>query len=291
MTDLRIRETNDAYKFKQIDIEYDPEVSAIWTYMKPFGIACFNLELLNELQTCDALFQKYNGQFTVGSQVHPVNYHVLASRGDNVFSLGGDLALFITLIKSRDREALLSYAKTCIDVIHNRTRNYHADVTTISLIQGDALGGGFECALSSNVIIAEESAVVGFPEILFNLFPGMGAYSFLARRIGAKKAEEMILSGKIYEVGKLHEMGLIDVLVPTGQGENAVYDFIRKNSRRLNGMRAMYECRRHTNPISYAELMNITEVWVDAALRLKEKDLNMMHRIVLHQMRRVASIQ
>jgi DSF synthase len=49
------------------------------------------------------------------------------------------------------------------------------DVTTIALVQGDALGGGFETALSSNVLIAERSAKLGFPEILFNLFPGMGA--------------------------------------------------------------------------------------------------------------------
>ena len=51
-------------------------------------------------------------------------------------------------------------------------------------MQGECLGGGFEAALSSDVIVAEKSARFGFPEILFNLFPGMGAYSFLERKIG-----------------------------------------------------------------------------------------------------------
>jgi DSF synthase len=272
-------------KFRQIEVEYDPEMRVLWTYMKPLGTACFNLGLLEEIRTNDKLLEKNKGKILFDNQLCPVDYYVGASRVQNVFNYGGDLALFVLLIKSRDREALLHYAKLCIETLYGRLTSYNTAATTISLIQGDALGGGLESALSSHVVIAEESARMGFPEILFNLFPGMGAYSLLSRRIGAVKAEEMILSGKIYEARELHEMGLIDVLVPAGAGESAVYDFIRKNSRRLNGMRAMYECRRYTNPISYDELMNITEVWVDAALKLQEKDLKMMGRLVRSQMR------
>jgi DSF synthase len=113
----------------------------------------------------------------------------------------------------------------------------------------------------------------------------MGAYSLLTRRLGAKKAEEIILGGKIYEARELYQMGIVDILVPKGEGENAVYKFIRQNSKRLNGMRAMYQCRHHTHPISYEELMNITEVWVDSALRLQDRDLKMMGRLVRAQLR------
>ena len=70
---------------------------------------------------------------------------------------------------------------------------------------------------------------MGLPEILFNLFPGMGAYSLLARRLGMKKAEEMILSGKIFEARELHEMGVVDMIVPSGEGERGRAD--------LRGMR------------------------------------------------------
>ncbi len=60
-----------------------------------------------------------------------------------VFNLGGDLALFVLLIKSREREALAHYAKLCIDNVYARVQNYHCPwLTTISLVQGDALGGG-----------------------------------------------------------------------------------------------------------------------------------------------------
>ena len=86
-------------------------------------------------------------------------------------------------------------------------------------MQGDALGGGFEAALSASVIVAEESARMGFPEILFNLFPGMGAYSFLSRKIGRRAAEEMIVSGTIYGARQLFDLGVVDVLTPDGTGE------------------------------------------------------------------------
>src|SRR5262249_11115027 len=137
---------------------------------------------------------------------------------------------------------------------------------TISLVQGDALGGGFEAALASDVIIAEEQAKLGLPEILFNLFPGMGAYSLLARRIGSRLAEEMILSGNLYSATKLQEMGLVDVVAPKGNGELAVFDYVQKVDKRRNGVAATYNARKNVFPVSYDELIRVTTVWVDAAL-------------------------
>jgi DSF synthase len=290
MTELRhlrmplMTEIGDT-QYRQLEVEFDPETRSVWTHLKPSSTACFNLGILGDLRNNDLAFAKNQGKVRYGDALMPVDYFVLTSKTAHVFNYGGDLALFVLLIKSRDREALLHYARLCIDIIHARISNYNTNAPTISLVQGDALGGGFEFALTSNVIIAEESARMGFPEILFNLFPGMGAYSLLARRLGAKKAEEMILSGKIYEARELHEMGIVDVLVPTGEGEKGVYNFIRQNNRHLNGMRAMYACRHHTNPITHKELMDITEMWVDAALNLQDRDLKMMGRLVRAQMR------
>jgi DSF synthase len=158
---------------------------------------------------------------------------------------------------------------------------------TISLVQGDALGGGMECALSSDVVFAEESAQLGLPEALFNLFPGMGGYSLVSRRIGMRQAEELILSGQVLPAAKLHEMGLVDVLVPDGQGETAVQNWIAKNSKRRNATQAVFRTRQIVHPITREELDAVTEIWVDAALRLEDRDLKMMGRIVRSQMRRL----
>jgi DSF synthase len=101
-----------------------------------------------------------------------------------------------------------------------------------------------------------------------------------------KRAEEMILSGRIYPAAELHEMGVVDVLVEDGAGEAAVYDYVRRNERRRNGTQAMFNCRQHVNPISYDELLNITNIWVDAALRLEDRDLKLMSRLGRSQLKR-----
>ena len=126
---------------------------------------------------------------------------------------------------------------------------------------------------------------MGFPEIMFNLFPGMGAYSLLSRRIGMRAAEKMMISGNTYLAEDLEKLGVVDMVVPPGEGTKAVFEMIQKQSKRLNGLRAIYECRRHTNPVSYKELLDITSIWVDSALKLTDKDLHMMNRLV-HSQRR-----
>src|SRR5438552_3484262 len=135
-------------------------------------------------------------------------------------------------------------------------------------------------------MLEERRARMGLPEILFNLFPGMGAYSLLGRRVGIKRAEEMIFSGRIYTAAELHEMGVVDVLAEDGLGEAAVDDYICRNERRRNATQAVFSCRQHLNPISYDELLNITNIWVDAALRLEDRDLKLMSRLGRSQLKR-----
>ena len=89
---------------------------------------------------------------------------------------------------------------------------------------------------------------MGLPEILFNLFPGMGACSLLARRIGIRAAEELILSGKIYTAAELHKMGVVDVVATDGQGESAVRNWIAKNAKRRNGLQAVHRARQFIHP-------------------------------------------
>ena len=272
----------------QFETEFDPASGTVWGFFNPGGNACFSLGLLKDIRTHDGALETNAGHVLFEGAMHKANYYVVGSRVPRVFNLGGDLALFVLLIKSRDREALAHYAKLCIDNVYPRVRNYNCPaLTTISLVQGDALGGGFECALSSDVLIAEESAVMGLPEILFNLLPGMGAYSLLARRIGMRAAESLILSGKMLTAAKLHEMGVIDVLAKDGEGEAAVGQWIHANRKRRNGYAAVYRARQCVHPVTREELDSIAEVWVDAALRLEDRDLKMMGRLVRSQMRRM----
>jgi len=272
----------------QYESEFEPATQTAWGYLSPKGTACFNLGLLKDMRSHDQQLAANKGRIEVDGAEHEVHYYVTGSRVPSVFNLGGDLALFVLLIKARDREALSHYARLCIDIIHPRSQSFFSPtLTKIALVQGDALGGGFECALASDVIVAEERAQLGFPEILFNLFPGMGAYSLLSRRIGMRAAEELILSGRILSASELHEMGVVDVLAKNGEGEATVRDWIAKNAKRRNGMQAAFSARRRVNHVTREELDAITDVWVDAAFRRGDRDLKMMSRIVRAQMRRM----
>src|SRR5437588_7625782 len=159
----------------QYETEFEPATGTIWGYFKPRGTACFSLGLLKDIRRHDSALATNGGKVDIGGgEMQTANYYVCASRDPQAFNLGGDLALFVLLIKARDRDALAHYSRLCIDNMYARIQNSQSStMATISLVQGDALGGGFECAMSSDVIVAEESAQLGLPEILFNLFPGM----------------------------------------------------------------------------------------------------------------------
>jgi DSF synthase len=270
-------------KYSQISTRFDPEYGVLWTEFKPEGIPCCSQELLDDLDHHQKILEKSGGKIKIGDQLHAIRYAVAASLTPGVFNLGGDLGLFSSLIKSQDRQALLKYSTKCLDVIFSRTSHYNFPLITISLVQGDALGGGLEAALASDAIIAERSAKLGFPEMLFNLIPGHGAFSMAARKIGVANAEKMILSGKIYSAEELHELGLVDVLVEDGEGVEAVRDYVAKRSRCSNGYMALQKARHRFNPVTYQEMMDITNIWVDAALQLNEKDLKVMDRFLRSQ--------
>jgi DSF synthase len=273
----------------QYQTEFEPATGTVWGYFNPKdGVPCYSLGLLKDILEHDQQLVKNRGKVEVEGALYEVNHYVTASRIPGIFNVGGDLALFSMLIKAGDREALAQYARLCIDNIHPRTQAFFTPtLTKIVLVQGDALGGGFECALASDVIVAEESAQMGLPEILFNLFPGMGACSLLARRIGMRAAEELILSGKIMTAAELHKMGVVDVLATDGQGETAVRNWIAKNEKRRNGLQAVLRARQFIHPVTRQELDGIVGLWVDAALRLGERDVKMMQRLVRAQIRRV----
>jgi DSF synthase len=275
----------------QYETEYELATGTLWGYFNPPGTPCFSLNLLKDIAAHDEPLTLKCGRIEIGGEVHEPSHYVLASRSPRVFNVGGDLALFSLLIKAGERDAIANYARLCIDNMYRRISHFrNPTLTTISLVQGDALGGGFEAALTSDVIIAEESAQMGLPEILFNLFPGMGACSLLARRIGIRAAEELILSGRIYTAAELHKMGVVDVLATDGQGESAVRNWIAKNAKRRNGLQAVHRARQFIHPITREELDGIVGLWVDAAMRLGERDLKMMGRLVRAQMRRTEAL-
>ena len=267
----------------QLSVHYDKDAKAIWSRWTPEPRPCFNPALLADIRAYYEFLAGSNARIDCLGEEHDIEYVVLASGKPGVFNLGGDLDLFKQLIDGHDRQGLLRYGRACIDVLYRNYISHELPVTTVSLVQGECLGGGFEAALSSDVIVAEKRSRFGFPEILFNLFPGMGAYSFLERRIGQRGAEELITSGKIYSAEDMASMGVIDLVTDDGGGEEAVGALIRRRSRSRNGMAGLAAARRAVHRLEFKELLDVVEIWVDSALRLNPRDLKLMQRLVSRQ--------
>ncbi|MGB3211235.1 MAG: crotonase/enoyl-CoA hydratase family protein [Desulforhopalus sp.] len=268
--------------YKQITLRYDVKHRAIWCHYNPSPRPCFSPLMLQEIRQWLQSVINYFESKEPNSE-SPIRYLIVQSQVPGIFSMGGDLALFSKLIREQNREQLLEYATQCIDVLYLYSVNLNLPLTTICLVEGAALGGGFECALSSNVLIATENAEMGFPEIRFNLFPGMGAYSFLARTCGIAIAEKMLGGGQMYSARKLYDMGVVHHLGKTGKGVESVEKFMRQHQQASNGHRALQQVRQCYNPTSYKELADITELWVDAALRLEDENLRLIDRLVKAQ--------
>ena len=266
------------FELEQLDVSWDDPTGALWTFMRPRGRPSYNLDLLED-------FHAWQRGIIAAFENRPndLRFLLLGSHTPGVFNLGGDLDLFAAKIRDRDRQALVAYGESCVRILHRNMNCLGLPMVTIGLAQGDALGGGFESLLSFNVIIAERDAKFGFPENIFGLFPGMGAYSLVARRVGAAFAEEMMLSGRIYTAEEMKDVGLVHILAEPGQGIAEARDYIQRSKRRHTGSRSVYQIGREVNAITLTELDRIVQVWADACLQLRDRDLKVMHRLVSAQ--------
>ena len=270
--------------FRELSLTFHAERRTVWQVMTPTACPSFTERLLSEMA---ASFEMVGKVFVDHAEDEaPIRYLVLASASPGVFNLGGDLALFYDLIQNRDERRLRAYAHACAHIQHAFGISLYLPIMTVALVQGDALGGGFEAALAQDVIIAERSATFGLPEILFNMFAGMGAYTFLCRRIHPAQAERLILSGARHGAEELAELGVVDRVVDDGAGEQAVAAFIQESDRQWNARRAMQRVRRHLKPIGLQELLDVVDIWVEAALHLTPSDLRRMQLIARAQNKR-----
>ena len=232
-------DASHSVKESQLKTYYDARNRIIWLYMKGSPRPAFTLKLLKEITSQIETVKQEMAE----SKGQKYDFLVLGSDLEGVFNLGGDLDLFCQLIRDNDKAGLLEYAKLSIDLVYQNLIHFGEDMSSMSLIQGDALGGGFEAAFSANVVVAERGCKCGLPEVLFNMFPGMGAFSILSRKIGFAAAEKMIMGGGIYSAEQLYELGLVDILAEPGEGEMAIYQHIKSTQRSRNSYRSMQQVK------------------------------------------------
>jgi DSF synthase len=266
--------------YDTLNIRYDESFRTLTFAMDPGAIPCFSPQLLKDINSFQAWTRQYIN--SVDSD-NTIDYLVFGSDVPGIFNLGGDLKFFVDTITSGDRETLQNYAELSIDVLYANFVNLNANVRTISLVTGTALGAGFEAALSSDYIIAESGTVFKFPEVVFNMFPGMGAYSFLSRRISPARVERMIINAEGYTAEQLYEMGIVDVVTEQGEGEMALRSFIKRLNKSKITRQSVMNMRHRILPLEKQELLDIANDWVNAAFSLSDRDISAMSRLVRAQ--------
>jgi DSF synthase len=271
--------------YQELDVALDPNTKTIWCYARPKGPPSLTPTMVRDLNILHRSIQALVA--SQGPHEEPmVRYYVQASQIPSIYSMGGDLSFFVDKIRAHDREAIRRYAYGCVDSVYHIATGFNSGIVSVGLVQGDALGGGLEGALCCNFIIAERGVKMGLPEILFNLFPGMGAYSLLSRRLDSVRAERIIFSGRIYSAEEMYDLGVIDLVADRGCGEQAVREYIG-DSRKYGARQAVYRARQRANPLTLAELKDIADIWVDTAMSLTDADLRRIGHLQSAQVRRL----
>lgn len=259
--------TNTQYFKNNIDSLYG---GILWSVLKPNAPIRITPDLLVDLQ---ALQTDLLEECTRNASI---SFQVFSSDIPGIFSLGGDLGFFSECVRNRDVLALKKYAEDSVDLVYKSATNYQLPITTISLVEGIAAGGGFEMALSANYLFAEEQAKFTFPETRFGLFPGMGAFTLLRQKVPTHIAEEIIYSGQEFSAQTLFEMNVVDYLCKPSEGKATILNFIKKRHKKHHAIHAMRKMVQRHVPLNKYELDDIVSYWVATVMKLDAKQLRLI---------------
>ena len=256
------------------------DADVLWVRMSPdpaTGLQNVTHPLLDELL---GLLVDLTGD---ASADHAPGYVVLRSGHPEHFCVGGDLRLFEACIANGDAAGLRDYSMRCLELMLGWSTALSSRATSIALVQGRALGGGFEMALGADRIIAEERSTFGFPEIVFGLFPCTGAMGLLQQRVGARQAERLMTDNRLYRARELLAMGIVDEVCADGEGEAAVMGFIARHARRRAAMLGVQRIRLRASGLDRDACIRVVDDWVQAAMRLSADERRALRSLVLLQ--------
>lgn len=239
----------------------------------------FSPELLSAVERALDGLEGERWHWVDGQMRVPIRCAVMVSNHPGYFSAGGDLSFFRECIEGRAAERLRTYSLRCLDIVY-RWAVAGSEVDTVSVVQGRALGGGFEAVLASNYVIAEDHSELGFPEILFGLFPVSGGMALLARRVGVHRAEKIMQEGRLYSARELLDMGLVDEICARGNGREAARDYIQRRRSSPRARLMMRRAKARMEPLDFEELRRVVDEWVDTAMLLTPRELRVMDALI-----------
>lgn len=193
--------------FKFIVYEKSEGIATI-TLNRPEALNAFSKEVVSEvLQALEDIRSDES-----------VRVVILTGAGEKAFSVGADIKAMIGMNSLKARELSLMGEKLCLAL-------ENLEKPVIAALNGYALGGGLEVAMSCDLRIASENSRMGQTEINIGLIPGWGGTQRLTRLVGRTKAKEMVFTGKMIDARTAEQLGIVNMVVPADKFREAVRQF------------------------------------------------------------------
>jgi enoyl-CoA hydratase len=194
-------------EFKYIIHEKSEGIATI-TLNRPEALNAFSKDVVEEILL--ALEDVRNDE--------TVRVVVLTGAGEKAFSAGADIKSMVGMTSLKARELSLMGEKLCAAL-------ENLEKPVIAALNGYALGGGLEVAMSCDLRIASEIARMGQTEINIGLIPGWGGTQRLTRLVGRTKAKELVFTGKMIDAKTAEQLGIVNMVVPADKFKETVRQF------------------------------------------------------------------
>lgn len=194
-------------EFKYIIYEKSEGVATV-TLNRPEALNAFSKDVIEEI--IKALEDVQNDE--------NVRVVVLTGAGEKAFSAGADIKAMVGMNALKARELSLMGERLCLAF-------ENLEKPVIAALNGYALGGGLEVAMSCDLRIAAENARMGQTEVNIGLIPGWGGTQRLTRLVGKAKAKELVFTGRMIDARTAEQLGIINMVVPQDKFRETVRQF------------------------------------------------------------------
>lgn len=196
------------YKNLLLDIN---EHIAVLTLNRPEKLNALNHETLSELQQALELVQNDENIFVV----------IITGSGEKAFVAGADITE-INKLNMLDGKKFAEFGQSVFSMIEK------FDKPVIAAVNGFALGGGCELALSCHIRIASENAKFGQPEVNLGIIPGYGGTQRLTRLVNSGRAAELILTADMIDSSEALRIGLVSKVYPQSELQSKAFEIASK---------------------------------------------------------------
>jgi len=202
-----------SWKFEFVNLSIKENTARI-LINRPEAMNAINEEVIKQL----------DHQFTLAQNNPNVKAIVLEGSG-KAFIAGADIQYFIKKIKQKKIEDICEFTRYGHTVLNKIDRSKKP---VIIKLDGLALGGGAEIALTGDIIIATERASIGFPETGIGIYPGLGGTQRTTKYIGKELAKYLIFTGKILDAKTAESIGLVDYVILPDEIEGKIEKIVKK---------------------------------------------------------------